>query len=218
MLEALARVRSNAALLGSAGRGIVRLLVDAAMTAPAGAYVGAVLSALLIGVGGNALLLQVGRHPAPLFASVNQETSTASSPITASAAATEEAPLASSAPASAFNSTSAAASIVTGASRLSPVAASTPLPSLHTDQSAARAPDQIGDLLLGKPLDDESRLIRAAQSALAKLGYAVKTDGAEDGATRNALRDFERAHGLALTTEISSQLVEQLTAATRAGR
>jgi peptidoglycan hydrolase-like protein with peptidoglycan-binding domain len=67
-------------------------------------------------------------------------------------------------------------------------------------------------------LRDESRLIRAAQAALAKLGYPVTANGAEDGDTRHALRDFERAHRLAPTTEISSQLVSELTAAARAVR
>jgi Putative peptidoglycan binding domain len=61
-------------------------------------------------------------------------------------------------------------------------------------------------------------LISTAQGALAKLGYPVKVDGAEDGATRRALRDFERAHGLPLRTEISSQLVKQLTAVVRLGQ
>ena len=60
-------------------------------------------------------------------------------------------------------------------------------------------PDQIGDLLRRKPVVEDSRLISTAQGALAKLGYPVKVDGAEDGATRRALRDFERAHGLPLT-------------------
>ncbi len=55
--------------------------------------------------------------------------------------------------------------------------------------------------------------MRAAQIALVKLGYAVKSDGVEDGATRRALRHFERAHGLTPTTKISSELVKQLTAA-----
>jgi peptidoglycan hydrolase-like protein with peptidoglycan-binding domain len=66
--------------------------------------------------------------------------------------------------------------------------------------------------LRGKP-DDGSPLVRAAQIALAKLGYAVKSDGVEDGATRRALRHFERAHGLTPATKISSELVKQLTAA-----
>ena len=60
-------------------------------------------------------------------------------------------------------------------------------------------------------------MVRAAQVALVKLGYPVKPNGAEDGATRRALRHFERAHGLAPTTEINSELVKQLTAAARPG-
>jgi hypothetical protein len=85
-------------------------------------------------------------------------------------------------------------------------------------RSIARTPDQIGGLISGKPLHDESHLIRAAQTALAKLGYAIKIDGVEGGDTRRALRDFERAHGLAITPEISSALVSQLTGAARMGR
>ncbi len=42
-------------------------------------------------------------------------------------------------------------------------------------------------------------------------------DGVEDGATRRALRHFERAHGLIPTTKISSELLKQLTAAARPG-
>ena len=59
--------------------------------------------------------------------------------------------------------------------------------------------------------------MRAAQIALAKLGYAVKSDGVEDGATRRALRHFERARGLTPTTKISPGLVKQLTAAAAGG-
>ena len=75
-------------------------------------------------------------------------------------------------------------------------------------RSAALGPDQIGALLRGK-LDDGSRLVRAAQIALAKLGYAVKSDGVDDSTTRRALRHFERAHNSTPTTEISSELVKQ---------
>ena len=67
---------------------------------------------------------------------------------------------------------------------------------------------------------EESRaatgLILAAQSALAKLGYPVKADGVEGTATDQALRDFERAHGLPVTTDVNPHLVKQLTAAARA--
>ena len=80
-------------------------------------------------------------------------------------------------------------------------------------RSAGLGPDQIGALLRDNPGDGGSHIVRTAQIALAKLGYAVKSTGAEDGATRRALRHFERAHGLAPTTEISPELVKQLMAA-----
>jgi peptidoglycan hydrolase-like protein with peptidoglycan-binding domain len=56
----------------------------------------------------------------------------------------------------------------------------------------------------------------AAQTALVKLGYPVKPDGNEGAATEQALRDFERAHGLPPATEITERLVNKLTQAARA--
>ena len=61
----------------------------------------------------------------------------------------------------------------------------------------------------------DSRLVLAAQEALQKIGYAVKIDGVEGAATQQALRDFESAHGLSLTTEITPRLVKQLASAAR---
>jgi peptidoglycan hydrolase-like protein with peptidoglycan-binding domain len=71
--------------------------------------------------------------------------------------------------------------------------------------------------LAGEPHGDATRLTLAAQTALAKLGYPVKPDGKEGSATEQALREFERAHGLPPGTEITERLVKQLTAAARAG-
>jgi putative peptidoglycan binding protein len=80
---------------------------------------------------------------------------------------------------------------------------------------AARATDEIGNWLRGEAPADDSHLVLAAQTALAKLGYAVKADGNEGAATHQALRDFERAHGLPLTTDITPRLVKQLEAVAR---
>jgi peptidoglycan hydrolase-like protein with peptidoglycan-binding domain len=71
--------------------------------------------------------------------------------------------------------------------------------------------------LAGEPHGDATRLTQAAQIALAKLGYPVKPDGKEGSATEQALREFERAHGLPPGTEITERLVKQLNAAARAG-
>ena len=64
-----------------------------------------------------------------------------------------------------------------------------------TAEAPRSAQDPIAELLAGNH-DEASRLTMAAQTALAKLGYAVKPDGKEGAATEQALREFERAHGL----------------------
>jgi len=233
LFDALARIRSHADLLAPAGRGAARLLVDRIKAAPGRVYVGAALSALVLGISGNALLLQIGRHPAPLFAPAAQDAPPAPSGAAAEAAAPHAFPAIPS-PDDAAATPAAAAALGASLAPAPDTTSSIPhathdeqhpssgAPAASADQNepraAARVPDQIGALLRGNPIGDGSRLVRSAQIALAKLGYPVKADGAEDGATRRALRDFERAHGLVLTTEINPALVKQLSAATRAER
>ncbi len=197
MPEVLTRARSDSILSRSirasgAHRGVVRRFAYRARALPARVYVGAALSALLVGIGVNALLLQRERHPAPLFAPLRAQTTPVSGPPPASE--------------NALHSTSTPTSL--------------PLPPPARTATSEGAPsrplDRIGDLLRGELQREGSHLIVAAQGALAKLGYAVKTDGAESASTQQALRDFERTHGLPLATEITPHLVKQLTSAARA--
>jgi hypothetical protein len=218
LFGAFARVWSTAAPFGSATRNKAFLLVGWLIAVGRGAYIGAVASAVLIGI----LLLQTGRHPAQVSALGDHRASQAESyPGAAPRKTAEDATLITSTIDSPSNSIRPAPAAV-DMSRVSAISAPAPLPPPSIDrgeaQSVVHASDKIGDLLSGKPLRNESHLIHAAQTALAKLGYAVKADGAEDGDTRRALRDFERAHGLAPTTEISPELVSQLVAAVPAGR
>ena len=204
MSEALARVRNDSILVrpekaSRAGRGTVWRLMIRAFALPARVYVGAAFSALLAGIGVNALLLQRERHPAPFFAPTRRHAAPAASNRTAVRAPAPE-----------------------DAAPEGPLPAPTPLPPAKPAAGAdapVRPPDQIGDLLRGEPHSDDFRMILAAQGALAKLGYPVKADGVEGAATEQALRDFARSHGLPLTTEVTPRLVGQLTAAARsAGR
>ena len=223
------RIRETASLLGPAARGAVRLLMEIALVTPRRVYISAGLAAIVAGIGANALLLQMGRHPMPLLASVAHDPLPASASTAAPAGTVE--PVAQT-PTSEYSSASAAAPPAGDISRATQASAPDTTSSIASAaqdkqpqssapngerRSAALGPDQIGALLRGKPVNDELHLVRAAQIALAMLGYAVKPDGAEDNATRRALRHFERAHGLAPTTKISSELVNQLTAAARPG-
>jgi len=200
LTEALARLRNDSVLsrpakASPASRGIVRGFADRAKSLPARVYVGAVLTALLVAIAVNALLLQRGRHPAPLFGP--QQPKASPPPSDAGSA-----------------SALSAADIARGTS---PAAAQV-LPPARTataNGSAQRAPDQIGDFLGGEPQHDDERLTIAAQNALVKLGYVIKADGKEGVATHQALRDFEHMHGLPLTTEITPRLVKKLTSAAR---
>ena len=93
MSEALARVRDGTRNLvrpekaSRAGRGTVWRLMIRAFALPARVYVGAAFSALLAGIGVNALLLQRERHPAPFFVSTRRHAAPAASNRTAVRAA-----------------------------------------------------------------------------------------------------------------------------------
>jgi peptidoglycan hydrolase-like protein with peptidoglycan-binding domain len=202
-------------------------MMERALATPRRVYIGAGAAALVVGIGANALLMQHGRHAAALLAAAAHDPSTASANTappagtvepTAPASAPGTAPAAQ--PPAAGESPAAQASAPDITASIAPQAQDKQHQSSALDSGrrvAALAPDQIGALLRGKRVDDGSHLVRAAQVALVKLGYAVTPNGAEDGATRRALRRFERAHGLAPTTEINAELVKQLTAAARPG-
>jgi Putative peptidoglycan binding domain len=224
LFEALMRAHDTASLLGRATRGAVRLLMEIALATPRRIYISAGVAALVAGIGGNALLLQMGRHPTPVLASVAHDPLSASASTAAPPGTVEPvAPHLPPTPTSEYSTASAPAGDISRATQASaPDITSSFAPAAQDKQHqssaskgerrfAALGPDQIGALLRGKP-DDGSFLVRPAQVALAKLGYAVKSNGVEDGATRRALRQFERAHGLTPTTKISSELVKQLKA------
>ena len=197
---ALARIRDNVGQLRgpiqrSAQEALSRRIAGRVKIAHLQYYLGAALSLALIGIGVNALLLQRERHPAPLFGFAAPKPP-----------APAPAPVAPQKPVSAEDSAPPAQS---------PEA----LPPARPAEAAGSPPpssDPIANLLAGETHSD-SRLVLAAQTALAKLGYAVKPDGKEGVATQQALREFEHAHGLPPATEISERLVKQLATAARGG-
>jgi type IV secretory pathway VirB10-like protein len=204
MIEALARIRNDSVLSrpgkrSAPSRALLALVIERLRSLPARFYIGAILSALLVGIGVNALILQRERHPAPLFAPPAQKVA-APAPIAA--------PPPPPAPPAAV------------AVRETPAAAPPPPPpparAAASDAVAPHATDPIGALLRGGEAPaDNARLVVAAQSALAKLGYSVKADGAQGAATDQALHEFEKAHGLPISTEITPRLIKQLNSAAR---
>jgi Putative peptidoglycan binding domain len=201
---ALSRIRTGSDPLRgpvqrSAGRPLRQSLAGWLSAKHLRLYLVAGLAIGLVGIGVNALLFQHERHPAPLFGSPLPPAPSASRPP-------------------AFATVPKATSAEHEASATPSPAALPPARPADSADSASPAPsDPITDLLRGETRVDGSHLIMAAQTALAKLGYPVKPDGADGLATQQALRDFERIHGLPPTTEITPRLVKQLTLAARAG-
>ena len=218
--------------LGPAARGAARLPDGncLGLRPRSRTYISAGVAAVVAGIGANGLLLQMGRHPAPLLALVAHDPLPASASTAAPAGTVEPVALyAPPTPTSEYSTASAAAppggniSRTTQApapdttSSIAPAAQDTQHQSSRPNgerRSAALGPDQIGALLRGgKPETTDRPLVRAAQIALAEApGYAVKSDGVEDGATRRAPSPFSSVRTeLTPTTKISSELVKQLT-------
>ena len=167
---------------------------------PARTIAGATLAAVLTGIVVNALVLQKGRRPP--------------SPIAAARPAAAPAPVA---------ATPAPPPATQGASVVaqSPPALAEP-PARPIDLGATvdsipvpptRGGDPIRDLLRGDAGKDAAHLTIAAQNALIKLGFAIKADGVAGASTVQAIQQFERAHGMPQSGEITPRLVKQLAAA-----
>ena len=200
---ALARIRDNVGQLRgpvqrSVHEALRRRIAGRVKVAHLRYCLGAALSVALVGIGVNALLLQHERHPAPLFGFAppkrppplpRQPRPPPPKPVSAE----HDAP---------------PAQLSHGCSRrrgLRPPPRAPPRRPIRSPICWPGKPTAMRDLIL------------AAQTALAKLGYPVKPDGKEGAATEQALRDFERAHGLPPATEINERLVKQLTQAARGG-
>ena len=199
MPEALARTRHDSILSRPARRperaGVAQTILRRLMTRPARTIAGAALTAVMVGVVVNALVLQKGHRVAP-----------AAAPIAT--------PAANLAPAA---SPPAAAS----ADRPSSVAAQPPARPVGLgaliEATAPHSDDPIRDLIRadqGTTKDNDSRrLTLAAQTALIKLGYQVKADGVPGASTQQAIQQFERGHGFIPLGEITPRMVKELTAA-----
>ncbi|MGA2493484.1 MAG: peptidoglycan-binding domain-containing protein [Roseiarcus sp.] len=203
MPEASARLRPDPTLVGrprpAAGRKSAAVVVSALRrlgATPARGYAAAALTAALVGIVVNALALQHARHPAPFFAHT---------PTVAAAPASTPAPP----PAQAAAETTGAPATPTPPAR----------PVQFSGAAAIGGGDAIGDMLRADQEQEAQKRLVAAQAALVKLGYVVKADGEPSVATSTALRDFERAHGLPPSNDVTPRLLKALsTAVNVAGR
>jgi peptidoglycan hydrolase-like protein with peptidoglycan-binding domain len=165
------------------------------LSRPARTIAGATLAAILTGIVVNALVLQKARRSAPFFATTRPSIVAAQPTTAPGPAAGQSAPPVAQPPARPVDLGAAVDSI--------------PVP-------PSRSGDPIRDLLRGEAGKETSHLTVAAQNALIKLGFAIKADGVAGASTEQAIQQFERAHGLPQSNEITAKLVKQLGAAANA--
>jgi hypothetical protein len=186
-----------------AERGLVmRILLHSPKDMVAGALAFAAVSAIIA----NALFLQAGRHPAPMFGSVTAMPAVAAPanplprprPVEADATQSESRPAEPKAadPLANLVKTTGAAPVMPAA--VPRPAAAIPLVS-HNDTAAIPGAG--------------SRRVAAVQRALTEYGYGqLKPTGIIGSDTQAAIQKFERARKLPVTGQVSDRLVRELTA------
>jgi hypothetical protein len=157
---------------------------------------------IALGIVVNALMLQKGRHPAPLFGQSFALGETRA-PVKATPPAprvADDRPLPPARPTPQAVDTSSDA----GAAH-DPVAA----------EPSPRHVDVIAQLIAGGPIPDEGpspKTIMGVQKALAALGFTVKATGTFGPQTHKALAAFQRDHHLPVSDTLSHRLIKVLAA------
>ncbi|MDR3460867.1 MAG: peptidoglycan-binding domain-containing protein [Beijerinckiaceae bacterium] len=182
------------------------------------AFGAALLCAMLGAIAVNAMFLQHGRHPAPLFGStVKIEPPRApkppARPTSIDALINERIPAAplqpvNAAPEAAFSAPAVDDQPAAEAAAQAPVASVAVAP-------AKKTRDVIGALIAGNGVVTpamSSRSVTSAQRALQKLGAPVKPDGDYGAATRKAVEAFQRDNHLAVTGELNAKTRKALSA------
>ncbi len=166
---------------------------------------------LAIGIMVNALMMQTGHHPAPLFGKGTLAVSTAVvAPAPAKVARVTV-------PDPTPQAEETAAAVATAPM---PVVKPRHVTATTADSSATKAPgdDQIARLLktgvapAAASDKSESRTVLGAQKALGRLGFALKPNGTMGPATKKAIEAFEKERNMPVDGELSHRVVKILSA------
>lgn len=146
----------------------------------------------------NALMLQKGRHPAPLFGKA-QVVAHAAKPEPVPSAATQSKPAPVPVPA------------IKQAAAVQP-APQEEVTTAEDDDPIARLLSQLGGSKRSQKAGTDASLV-TAQKALIKLGFNVKANGTMTATTRKALESFEKSHHLPVKGELDRRTSKMLAAA-----
>lgn len=196
-------------------------LARALLHSPKDALAGALAVAAVIAILVNALLLQAGHHPSPMFGTV--VTLPPPAPAAAAVAAVNPLPRPRPAEAAARPADLLAPPPETKPAEIRPVEknvdkAADPMTNLvvKSINSPAAAPSNVVRPPASIPVTNPSpaaRRIAAVQRTLTEYGYGqLKPSGAVGADTQNAISKFERDRKLPVTGQMSDRLVRELTA------
>lgn len=165
----------------------------------------AVVAAVLTGIVLNAAFFQTGRHPAPLFA---QAPTVALKPVVV------DVPVPAPRPNDRAFQGPGVALPPANISVVTPPAAPVPIPTARVTQARVEPPEQrrdlIGALIKTEAMPEFSDRVAAAQKALMKVGYVLRSDGYMGTGTRKALEQFQRERNLAVTGELDPRTLRDL--------
>ena len=210
MSQALARVKNDRGIeLRSRSASLLKPAVSKITSLPARAYAGIVISALIAGIMLNALVLQRGRHPAPLFledpaSKAKLMPSRDMSRSTTTVAEPPVRPLVVVPPST--NLPNGNLALPSKPARMEPA-----------KSDNRNSSDPIGDFLHQEKVEETARLTRTARDALLKLGYPLKHDSS-DATVREAVRNFERSRGRTDNGEMTPRVVKRIAEAARSNR
>ncbi|MDQ8728561.1 peptidoglycan-binding domain-containing protein [Bradyrhizobium sp. LHD-71] len=201
------------------------LVMQIMLHSPKDTLAGAIALATVLAITVNAVFLQAGRHPSPLFGTMVPVAENLSPPPVAQKVEVVPAAPAQQAPSAA------------------PQTAGSPLPRPRPVEAEARPSDPLGNLVRstsmqsalaasnlrppgaipaaiapGKgepPANLSSQRVAAVQRALTDYGYGqIKATGTVGADTQAAIQKFERERKLPVTGQISERLVRELSLAT----
>ena len=192
----------EAALEQNSERGLVMRIF---LYSPKDMIACALALAAVVAIIANALLMQAGRHPAPIFGTVTTLPAVASAsagPLPRPRPVEADAPLPEARPAD-LRTADPLTNLVKTTSAVPATTANIPRPPMTVPVSTRV--DSV-------PVSGSHR-VAAVQRALTEYGYGqLKPTGVVGSDTQAAIQKFERAHKIPVTGQMSDHLVRELTA------
>ncbi|MBX3537367.1 MAG: peptidoglycan-binding protein [Chelatococcus sp.] len=194
---------------------ILKIVAIPLVRKPATALTALLMTSCAVFIVVNAVALQPGQHPAPLFGSDRGR----------AAPETAQRPVASTTPAPPVPAPPQRVAAPTAPAAVQPPnrpERAAPAPRETAAALPPARPDVIGDFIRGgapattgaiNTTPQASLVLLNAQKALLKLGYVIKPDGLMGPATQKAIEIFEKDHGLAVTGELGPRTLQALGAA-----